>query len=396
MKARLNVPTLVIVLVVGLIFAGFAGSAYADKELKIGFLGPLSGPVAFAGKTMLNASIFAVDEINAAGGITVAGEPHKIKLISYDTKYATAPARSAAERLIFEDKVKFIIGATSLDTMAFQRVTEDAKVIILPVGGAIKASPKNPYSFRITTLVDAKYESIYKFIKAKMGNLKKVAFTNPDGPVGEGYAKMSRAAAKPLGFEVVAAEFVARGSSDFSPVLTKILAKKPDIIDLGATGGGSDSALIIKQARELGYDGLMVCAVGLQGKAVLQVAGPQAMEGIIETGISLDDPAVSAKYLKFAKAYKERFPKLPFIDLTSETYDSVYYFIRFLDGQKTLDTSVLKDRYAEYTWDGIFGKTYYGGLKTYGIKRQVVHPAYLSMWKNGKPVIVEVAPADVP
>jgi len=394
---KLRMKKLFVVFGFGLSLMMLAGSVRAaDKELSIGFLAPLSGSMSFAGKTMLNASTMAVEETNLGGGITVAGEKYKIKLVSYDTKYATEASRSSAERLIFEDKVKFIIGATSLDTLAFQKVTEANKVIILPVGGAIKASPQNPYSFRITSLVDAKYGSIYKYLKAKLGNQNKVAFVNPDTPVGQDYAKMSSSAAKPLGFEEVAAEFVAGGSSDFTPVLTKILAKKPNVIDLGATGGGSDSALIIKQSRELGYKGLLVCAVGLQGKAVLEVAGAQAMEGVMETGVLDDDPQVNAAYQAFAKKYKAQFPNLPFIDLTSETYDSVLYFFRFLNGQNSLDPTVIKDRYADFKWDGVFGKTYYGGEKTFGIKRQVAHAAFLSQWKSGKPVVVEVAPADVP
>ena len=374
-----------------------AGPAHsADKELSIGFLAPLSGPVSFTGKTMLNASNMAIEKINSAGGITVAGEKYRIKLVSYDTKYATEPARSAAERLLFEDKVKFIIGAISLDTLAFQKVTESNKVIIMPVGPAINPSPQNPYTFRITTLLDAKDESLYKYLKTKMGHLSKVAFINPDTPVGQNFAKMSSKAAKPLGFEEVASEFVAGGSSDFTPVLTKLLAKNPDIIDLGATGGGSDSALLIKQSRELGYKGLLVAAIGLQGNTLLQVAGAQAMEGVIETGVLEDDPGVGAKYRDFAKEYKAQFPNLPFIDLVPETYDSVYYFLSFLNGQTSLDTTVLKDRYADYRWDGVFGETHYGGEKTFGIKRQVVHPAFISQWKNGKPAVVEVVSPLVP
>ena len=144
---------------------------------------------------------------------------------------------------------------------------------------------------------------------------------------------MSHDGAKSLGFNIVASEFVATGSSDFSPTITRVLARQPDIIDLGGTGGGRDSALIIKQAHELGYKKQIVCAVGLQSSTVKEVAGIQAMEGIIETGFDPDDPAVSPAFRVFAKNYTKTYPKLPFIDLTSEFYDTVVNFFRFLDGR---------------------------------------------------------------
>ncbi len=384
------------VLLVSVLIIGLNVSAYAADELKIGILGPLSGPVAFAGKTLANAATLAAEEVNAAGGITVAGKKYKIKMVAYDTKYSVSAAKSSAERMIFEDKVKFIFGALSLDTKGFQKITEQNKVIIFPAGGGILPSSKTPYTFRSTTLVNAKYTGLYTYLKNNLPSQKKVAFINPDTPVGEAYADMSRKAAEPLGFKVVAAEFIASGTSDFSPVITKIISKKPDFIDLGGTGGGSDSALIIKQARELGFKGLMVCAVGLQSKAVLQVAGAEAMEGVIETGFTAQDPAVSDAFRKVAERYGKRFPGLPFIDLTSEIYDTTKGFLQFLDGQETLDTTVLKDRLSNYSWKGIYGVSSFGGKKTFGIKNQVVHPAYLSQWKGGKPIIIDTVPAPVP
>jgi len=381
----------------GMVFANLPVAQAAEpKDLPVGVLGPLSGPVAFAGKTVENAVTLAAEDCNEAGGVKIAGEVYKIKLISYDTKYAVQSALRAAERLIFNDKVKYIIGALSLDTQGFQGVTERNKVIIMPLGGSIFADPKKPYSFRITGLVDAKYVGLYGYIKKTMPEFKTVSFINPDNPVGEAYSGFSRKAAEPLGFKVLDSEFVALGGGDFTPVLTKLLAKKPDIIDLGATGGGSDSALIIKQSRELGFKGQLVAAVGLQSRTVMEVVGPQGMEGVIETGFTPDDPALSPEFKKLAGRYVDRFPKLPFIDLTSEAYDSSLAFFKFLNGQDTLDPTVLKDRFADYVWSGIYGKTYFGGEKTFGIKRQKVQPLYLSRWKDGKPVIFATTDAPVP
>jgi branched-chain amino acid transport system substrate-binding protein len=385
-----------IVLLLSVLMVGMNGSAMAAEELKIGFLGPLSGPATFAGKCMQNAAILAVEDANAAGGVTIGGKKYQIKLIEYDTKYSLTVAKSSAEKLIFEDKVKFIIGGVSTDSQGFQAVTEQNKVMIFPGGGVILVSPKTPYTFRATTLSDLKCEGIYEFIKKKMPDKTRVAIINPDNPVGEYYIKMSQKATKNFGFEIVASERVSTGSSDFTPVLTKMLVTKPDIIDLGGTGGGSDSALIIKQARELGYKGLMVCAVGLQSKAVLQVAGAEAMEGVIEEGFTPDDPALPESFRKLADRCIKRFPGVPFIALTAETYDTCVGLFRFLNGQEKIDTTVLKDSFSNYSWKGIYGESRFGGLKTFGIKNHIQHAAFISQWKSGKPVILETIPGILP
>ena len=82
-----------------------------------------------------------------------------------------------------------------------------------------------------------------------------------------------------------------------------------------------------------------------------------------------------------------RFPKLPFVDLVSEVYDVTYHFFKFLDGQNSLDPEIIEARYADYEWNGIYGKCNWGGKKKYGIKRLKMQPVYFSEWRNGKPVI---------
>ncbi len=369
----------VMVIMVGLTFRAEA------KDLNVGILSATSGPWGFAGKIIVNATRLAAED--AGGVVKINGEPYNITFIEYDTKAAPAAGRSGAERLIFEDKVKFIIGSFTADTQAFQPVTEKNKVLILHQASGIYASPDKPYSFRSTMIVDAKYAVLYKALKKLDPSLKTIAFINPDNQLGELYEKFANKVAESLGYKVVATEFAEQRSSDYSPVLVKIMAKKPDIIDLGATGGSSDSALIIKQGREMGFKGRFVAAVGLMSKTVTEVAGPEAMNGVIETGFTPEDPALSPEFKKLAVRWKERFPKLPFVDLVSEVYDVVYNFFKFLDGQDTLDPEIIKDRYADYEWTGIYGKCYWGGEKAYGINRLKMQPVYFSEWRDGKPVI---------
>ncbi|MXY34406.1 MAG: ABC transporter substrate-binding protein, partial [Boseongicola sp. SB0664_bin_43] len=84
---------------------GFA----ADKVVKIGFLAPLTGPVAAWGKPGLDGCLIWGEWINAAGGINIGGEAHAVEFVAYDNEYDPAKARTGATKLIREDGVKFIM-----------------------------------------------------------------------------------------------------------------------------------------------------------------------------------------------------------------------------------------------------------------------------------------------
>ncbi|MDE0110894.1 MAG: ABC transporter substrate-binding protein, partial [Albidovulum sp.] len=98
-------------------FAGFSalssalpGRALAQGEpIKIGFLAPLTGPVAGWGKPGLDGVQIWAEWVNAAGGINVGGESRMFEFISYDNEYDPSKARTGATKLIQEDGVKFIM-----------------------------------------------------------------------------------------------------------------------------------------------------------------------------------------------------------------------------------------------------------------------------------------------
>jgi branched-chain amino acid transport system substrate-binding protein len=102
-----------LVAMVALILGFWLPEAGAQKVVKIGALLTTSGAAAHLGKTALNGALFAVEDLNAKGGITVAGQKYKVELINYDDKCVAKDAVSATERLLRQDKVPVILGALS-------------------------------------------------------------------------------------------------------------------------------------------------------------------------------------------------------------------------------------------------------------------------------------------
>src|SRR5438132_12343266 len=176
MRIRASIATIA---VVGLVPAAGTRtpSAAEDKTLTIGVLGPLSGGAASYGVELVRGAEMKADEINKAGGLKVGGDVYKIKLVSYDHKALAADAATAANKLVFQDKVKYIIGnAVGATCNAVQTVTEPEKVLFPAVcWGTTNPGPAQPHSFRAMLSQWEVAEPFYRWVKEKHPQIKRVA-----------------------------------------------------------------------------------------------------------------------------------------------------------------------------------------------------------------------------
>src|SRR3974390_3025424 len=103
-----------------------SGAANAQETLKIGVIADLSGAAAVWGQAVQGGVELAAKETNAAGGLKVGGKTYKLEVIAYDDQYQAAKAVTAANRLIDQDGVKFIMGTfSSAGALATKPIMED-------------------------------------------------------------------------------------------------------------------------------------------------------------------------------------------------------------------------------------------------------------------------------
>ena len=126
-------------------------------------------------------------------------------------------------------------------------------------------------------------EPFYRWVKENHPTIKRVAAISPNDTSGKDTNTAVVKALKALGFEVVADEYYERGTKDFYPVLTKILAQKPDMIDVAAAPAG-EAGLILKQAMELGFKGAKGWTAGTNSLHHHQRGGPGGGGGRVEPG----------------------------------------------------------------------------------------------------------------
>ncbi len=392
MRIRTSIAAVVIALaaVVGTVVMGGA----QDKTLSIGVLGPLSGGAASYGVELVRGAEMKADEINKAGGLKVGADTYRIKLVSYDHKALAADAATAANKLVFQDKVKYIIGnAVGATCNAVQTVTEPEKVLFSFVcWGTNNLGPDKPHSFRVMLSQWEVAEPFYRWVKEQHPQIKRVAAISPNDTSGKDTNTAVVKALKALGFEVAADEYYERGTKDFYPILTKILAAKPDMLDVAAAPAG-EGGLLLKQARELGFRGAKGWTAGTNPFTIIGVAGKEAAEGVWSpANINVKSDFVSATVRRFGAEYEKRYNEVPGV-IAVANYAAFDVITKAMQEARSLDTDKVLAALTQKPFETVWGRLVIGGKETYGIDRQFLYPVVISEVRDGKVVdIAQVLP----
>ena len=270
-------------------------SSSASKTLKIGAIFSLSGFGSEAEILMRDGAVMCQEWINEKGGLTVNGERYLIELLIEDQKGSVDGAVAAATKLVHQDKVKFIIGQVAPpQIMAAGSVTEPAKVIrSLCWGGGVPGTlgTSVPYTFRPVISGAEQVPTIYDYLVEKYPDVKKIALLNPDDPGGQFIQSVSETQARKHGLDVVIKEFYPYGSVDYYPILTKILAAKPDALDVGM-GFPVEVAQKLKQAREMGFTGPIFNCNPAKLETVLEMVGEEFGTDYFDSALDMNSPDI--------------------------------------------------------------------------------------------------------
>ena len=214
------------------------------KTLKIGFLNALSGPAAPYGTAHELGVKWAASDINAAGGLKVGSDVYMLKVVSCDDKWIASAAVECAQRLIHDEGCKFTIGGIGT-VNATKSIFNDAKVINVGLG-TTRPEATLPYHINGNTDTEMWAKTWAKQTYEAHPEVKNLAIISPDTAGSLEWLDAHQAKAKELGQTIVAKETYVFGTTDFYPLLTRIVAKKPDAISLDATPAG-DQLLMTKQ-----------------------------------------------------------------------------------------------------------------------------------------------------
>jgi branched-chain amino acid transport system substrate-binding protein len=298
---------LFIAIVVSLMFSMFlstpAGAAEPAKTLKIGAIGWEGWPM---GLELQRGCEIAADVINKKGGINIHGEKYKLEIIPVDSKFTQEGGRSAAERLIYQDKVKFIIGDETGD--AWLPLTESNKVFaIVQAPNPDVASPKYKLVFQGSP-IPSQYPIFFGWLAKNMPSIKTIVVSMPDNRIGHFTADQVEQFTARLGIKVVGKIFWPPDSTDFSTIATKVRMLKPDAFAQFAGGPVSDS-LIFKTVQQSGFKGRLICPSPVPTEFIRRAVPLEQVEGMIGSAYELEQQPMPAVAKEFLDAYLAKYPR---------------------------------------------------------------------------------------
>ena len=321
------------------------------EPFRIGVMESLTGPGETYGTVANQAKQMAVDEINAAGGVN----GHMLELVVEDSKCNAQDAITAYNKLTDVDGVKIILGTSCSGAMLGVAPLAEKEGVVMFSGLATNPdiAEAGDYIFR-TAMSDLQ-------LGIDTGNLlwadgvRKLATLNEATDYAEGVRRESVAQFEKRGGEVVAEERYPSDVTDFRSQLTKLFGANPDALHVAAQAefaGGT----IVKQARELGFDGPIYSDVVVAGATALEIAG-DAATGVIAVIADLDP--VNNKAQEVLKNFKAKYDYVTLRWYIGSAYDDVYITAECL--KKTgddQDADGFRDCLYDITWSGAIGDRY--------------------------------------
>lgn len=324
------------------LFTGCGGEEKAADQnvVKVGVFLPLTGDNAAGGELELR-------------GIKLANQLHpevlgkKVELVVADNKSDKAEAASVAARLIEKDKVSVLVGSygSSL-SMAAGNIVKENKV---PAVGTSCTNPQvtanNDYYFRACFIDPFQGKVMAEY--AHQNGFKKVAIVQEvSNDYSVGLAKFFREEfVKLTGDEnsIVDVANYQTGDKDFTAILTNIKALNPDAVF--APGNFTESALLVKQARQLGIDAQFMGGDTWETQEFIDVGGKD-VEGVALSTAFDREKASTEEAKKFLDAYTKEYNGEPSA-LTAMAYDAYLIAVSGIEkAGTTTDTVKIRDAIA--------------------------------------------------
>ncbi len=298
----------------GALSSALPGAAFAaENVIKIGFLAPLTGPVSAWGKPGLDGCQIWAEWVNDAGGININGTAHTVEFIGYDNEYDPAKARTGATKLIREDGVSFVMMLGGDTWPGAQPVADKTGMLF----STLLPSDLGPDTG--TLIAPVEVHPVYnvtgvQWLADNKPELKTAVMCAQDDALGLPSVATYLAAFEAAGIEMLDEPLLFDpATTDFAPVVTKLLSKDPDIISLD-TCYSDYVHPICEQLFQQGYKGQIIsCTLDFYDQ-IIEKTSKEFMEGIIFQFPDFDDPALEADNInfknpnKFFAEYAKRFP----------------------------------------------------------------------------------------
>jgi branched-chain amino acid transport system substrate-binding protein len=327
-----------------------------EANIKIGFPVPLTGPYGTEAQDQVRAAQVAIAQFNDAGGLN----GRKAELVVRDDKLNPGEAATRTLELVEKEKVNFVVGSLSAAVqLAINNVTKERGIIFNSISqsDAInEAKDFSKYTFHEALNPHMTAGAVGRYAFSKFG--KKIAFLTADYAYGTEMLRGFLDAGKAFNIENLGDVRHPIGATDFSTLLPRLQALKPDILCI--CNFGRDQQIALKQATDFGVKKTTQIIAPLLSHASRVAAGPQAFDGVIG-GCSfywgLEDKFASTKAFNtaFSKMYDGKLPS----DYGALGYGGVRTVLEAVKTAGSVDTDKVVTALEALKYDYYKGPQYY-------------------------------------
>lgn len=368
------------------------------QDIVLGASVQLTGPVANTGRYYRDAYEFAVDKINAAGGVKIAGKSHKLALKIYDNQSDVNLSVRQYTQLISQDKVNLLLGPFASNfALADSAVSEKYKVPMVQGGGASDQIFSRKFKYIFGTLAPASnyFGSTIELLKTLKPAPKTVALLYADDSFDVSVANGTRPMLKQSGMTTVMDERYSTNATDFNSLLSEIRSKNVDVVLVA--GHETEILNFVRQAKSLAVAPKFYSfTVGVPSEDFRKALGKDAEYAF---GMTAWLPSADLKdrwfgdAAQFAAAYKAKFGYDPDYHAASGVAD-VEALVQAMEDAGSADPQKVRDALAKVKFNSIYGQVAFGAngqinlaqtviqvqgnevVAVYGTKGQINPPKY--------------------
>ena len=343
---------------------GLSACNKGPEKIVIGVSAELTGSIPVAGQSCKNAAEFAVQTVNAAGGLEVGGKKYPVEILIEDNEDKAESAAAAAQKLVSAGVLAMVGPNASRNAIPASEVAEAATVpMVSPWSTAAKLTldarsgqPKK-YVFRACFIDDFQGVVAANFAQNHLKSKKPAVLYDVASEYNKGIAEVYGKTLKKNGVEMAAFESYTTGDKDFSALLTKIQQAGADSLFL--PNYYSEVPLQVKQAHKLGYAGPVLGSDGWGSPELLTLCGGDCEGQFFTTHYAADNATPKAKdFITKFQAAKGKVPD----DLAALTWDSFGLVFEAIKSAGKLDRQAVRDALAKISnFEGVTGTMEFKG-----------------------------------
>ena len=361
-------------------------SATNAEVIRVGLSGPMSGAGASWGLLAEWTAKRAAEEINKSGGVKIDGKTYTFEAVAYDNKYTASEGAKVGQALINREGIRYIVFALGMAPVrALQALSEKEGAILFTTGaGKSIKGPKFPFTFTQLNTPFERYRPFFEFVTKENASAKSVVIVEPNDATGQDAAEVSKRDWGKLAVKVIDVNFYERGTTEFSPLVTRIIAQNPAIVDFSEMPP-TDVGLILAGLEEQGWKGVKVWSAGTAAADLIKSAGQASDRTYM--ALAGDFGAAGAPEVQRrleAGAMKALGEHMNAISISA--WDAMMAIRAAMEKAQSVDPAKVRAAMPGIVFESSYGPSAFGGNDEYGSPQQMLLPILISQIKDGKTI----------